>query len=256
MKKRFLVLNFLLFIVCSFNVLAINFPEKANKVEDFIPKGWKSIVIKKGDLNKDKIDDVVLVIEKNDPKNLKKSESTYETSVVHNFNPRIILVLFKDKNSKYNLAAKNEDGFIVSEGRSYEEGFEKLSSPNLNGKLSDSIAIKNNILHIYTYFEATRSSSSTEYIFRYQNNRFELIGLEVNTDGAGGGYLESSNYSFNFSTKKLKKYISREDISAEEKPKEEKIEKDIDVENKYILDTMKENTLEEIFTEYIYKYYN
>ena len=36
MKKRFLVLNFLLFIVCSFNVLAINFPEKANKVEDFI----------------------------------------------------------------------------------------------------------------------------------------------------------------------------------------------------------------------------
>ena len=32
MKKRFLVLNFLLFIVCSFNVLAINFPEKANDV--------------------------------------------------------------------------------------------------------------------------------------------------------------------------------------------------------------------------------
>ena len=72
MKKRFLVLNFLLFIICSFNLLAINFPEKANKVEDFIPKGWKKLVIKQGDLNKDKIDDVVLVIEKNDPKNLKK----------------------------------------------------------------------------------------------------------------------------------------------------------------------------------------
>ena len=73
MKKRFLVLNFLLFIICSFNLLAINFPEKANKVEDFIPKGWKKLVIKQGDLNKDKIDDVVLVIEKNDPKNLKKN---------------------------------------------------------------------------------------------------------------------------------------------------------------------------------------
>ena len=72
MKKRFLVLNFLLFIICSFNLLAINFREKANKVEDFIPKGWKKLVIKQGDLNKDKIDDVVLVIEKNDPKNLKK----------------------------------------------------------------------------------------------------------------------------------------------------------------------------------------
>ena len=255
MKKRFLLLNFLLFIICSFNLLAINFPEKASKVEEFIPKGWKSIIIKKGDLNKDKIDDVVLVIEKNDSKNFKKSESTYETSVVHNFNPRIILVLFKDKDSQYNLVAKNEDGFIVSEGKSYEEGFEKLASPN-NDKLSDSISIKNNTLHIYTFFEATRSTSSTEYIFRYQNNRFELIGLEANDNGASGGYVENSNYSFNFSTKKLKKYLSREDMTTEEKPKEEKTEKDIDVENKYILDTMKENTLEEILTEYIYKYYN
>ncbi|ASS39516.1 hypothetical protein [Fusobacterium sp. oral taxon 203] len=255
MKKRFLVLSFLLFIICSFNLLAINFPEKTNKVEGFIPKGWKSIIIKKGDLNKDKIDDIVLVIEKNDSKNIKKSESTYEASVVHNFNPRIILVLFKDKDSQYNLVAKNEDGFIVSEGKSYEEGFEKLASPN-NDKLSDSIAIKNNTLHIYTYFEATRSSNSTEYIFRYQNNRFELIGLESNSNGASGGYVENSNYSFNFSTKKLKKYLSREDMTTEEKPKEEKTEKDIDVENKYILDTMKENTLEEILTEYIYKYYN
>ena len=165
-------------------------------------------------------------------------------------------MLFKDKNSQYNLVAKNENGFIVSEGKSYEEGFEKLASPNLNGKLSDSISIKNNTLHIYTYFEATRSSSSTEYIFRYQNNRFELIGLEVNADGAGGGYVESSNYSFNFSTKKLKKYLSREDMTTEKKVKEEKTEKDIDVENKYILDTMTENTLEEILTEYIYKHYN
>ena len=164
-------------------------------------------------------------------------------------------MLFKDKDSQYNLVAKNEDGFIVSEGKSYEEGFEKLASPN-NDKLSDSIAIKNNTLHIYTYFEATRSSNSTEYIFRYQNNRFELIGLESNSNGASGGYVENSNYSFNFSTKKLKKYLSREDMTTEEKPKEEKTEKDIDVENKYILDTMKENTLEEILTEYIYKYYN
>ena len=255
MKKRFLVLSFLLFIICSFNLLAINFPVKANKVEEFIPKGWKSITIKKGDLNKDKIEDVVLIIEKNDSKNIKKSESTYETSVVHNFNPRIILVLFKDKNSQYNLVAKNENGFIVSEGRSYEEGFEKLASPN-NDKLSDSIAIKNNTLHIYTYFEATRSSNSTEFIFRYQNNRFELIGLESNGNGASGGYVENSNYSFNFSTKKLKKYVSREDMTNGKKVKEEKNEKDIDIKNKYILDTMKENTLEEILTEYIYKYYN
>ena len=77
MKKRFLVLSFLLFIFYSLNLLAINFPEKANKVEDFIPKGWKTLIIKKGDLNKDKIEDIVLVIQKNDPKNFRKAESGY-----------------------------------------------------------------------------------------------------------------------------------------------------------------------------------
>ena len=72
MKKNFFILSLILFIFYSFNLFALNFPKKADKIEDFIPKGWKSIIVKKGDLNKDKIDDVVLIIEKNDPKNFKK----------------------------------------------------------------------------------------------------------------------------------------------------------------------------------------
>ena len=72
MKKKGLFFSFLLFILCSFNLLAENFPQKASKVEDFIPKGWKKLIVEKGDLNKDKIDDVVLVIEKMILKILKK----------------------------------------------------------------------------------------------------------------------------------------------------------------------------------------
>ena len=72
MKKKALFFSFLLFILCSFNLLAENFPQKASKVEDFIPKGWKKLIVEKGDLNKDKIDDVVLVIEKTILKILKK----------------------------------------------------------------------------------------------------------------------------------------------------------------------------------------
>ena len=56
MKKKGLFFSFLLFIVCSFNLLAENFPQKASKVEDFIPKGWKKLIVEKGDLNKDKIE--------------------------------------------------------------------------------------------------------------------------------------------------------------------------------------------------------
>ena len=56
MKKNFFILSLILFIFCSFNLFALNFPKKADKIEDFIPKGWKSIIVKKGDLNKDKKD--------------------------------------------------------------------------------------------------------------------------------------------------------------------------------------------------------
>lgn len=255
MKKRFLVLSFLLFIFYSLNLLAINFPEKANKVEDFIPKGWKTLIIKKGDLNKDKIEDIVLVIQKNDPKNFRKAESGYVYIPMDNanFNPIIILVLFKDKNSKYSLVGKNEDGFIVSEGKAHEEVLEELYSPNFDKDLSDSISIKNNTLRIHTFYEFVRGMSSTEYVFRYQNNRFELIGLEVNDGGVSGDYLESNNYSINFSTKKLIKARETSRIDGDDK-KEEKTVKDIDVEHKYILDTMTENTRGEILEKYVYEH--
>ena len=170
-----------------------------------------------------------------------------------NFNPIIILVLFKDKNSKYSLVGKNEDGFIVSEGKAHEEVLEELYSPNFDEDLSDSISIKNNTLRIHTFYEFVRGMSSTEYVFRYQNNRFELIGLEVNDGGVSGDYLESNNYSTNFSTKKLIKARETSRIDGDDK-KEEKTVKDIDVEHKYILDTMTENTRGEILEKYVYEH--
>ena len=246
MKKRFLVLNFLLFIICSFNVLAINFLEKASKVEDFIPKGWKSILVKKGDLNKDKIHDVVLFIQKNDPKNFRNAESGYMYMPLENanFNPIIVLVLLKDNDSQYNLIAKNEKGFFPSEGKAHEEVLETIPD-------SDSITIKNNTLRIYTFFEGVRDMSSTEYVFRYQNNRFELIGLEIKSyvRHSTSGDTEEDKYSINFSTKKLERYRSWGNISSD-KIKEEKNEKTININKNYILENMTEKTASEILEKY------
>lgn len=248
MKKRFLVLSFLLFIFYSLNLLAINFPEKANKVEDFIPKGWKTLIIKKGDLNKDKIEDIVLVIQKNDPKNFRKAESGYVYIPMDNanFNPIIILVLFKDKNSKYSLVGKNEDGFIVSEGKAHEEVLESLVD-------ADSISIKNNTLRIYSFFEGIRGSgSSTTYILRYQNNRFELIGLEVMKGSTYGDDMEFNTYSINFSTKKLIKTKETSKIGSDDDGKTEKEEKAININKNYILENMTERTASEILEKYVY----
>ena len=249
MKKNFFSLSLILFIFCSFNLFAVNFPIKANKIEDFIPKGWKSIIIKKGDL--DKIDDVVLIIEKNDPKNFKKNEESYQTSP-ENYNPRIILVLFKDKNSKYVLVAKNDKGFIISPGEAYESGLQNLESPDFDNDLSKSVTIKNNTLRIFTFAELTRSSGSSIYVFRYQNNRFELIGLENQNIFANAEYIDTYNYSFNFSTKKLKIHNLREKLESNMR-KEEKIEKKLNIKESYVLDTMLETTGVDILDTYAHE---
>ena len=245
MKKKGLFFSFLLFIFCSFNLLAENFPQKASKVEDFIPKGWKSIIVKKGDLNKDKIDDVVLLIQKNDPKNFRKVEQTPYGSVDNaDFNPIVILVLFKDTNSQYNLVAKNDKGFIPSEGKVLEELLESIDDKN-------SITIKNNTLRISTFFENARGGSSTEYVFRYQNNKFELIGLEIRS-GGNSSYTDYESFvaSINFSTKKLIKTKETSKLGSDEKSKIDKKEKTININKNYILENMTEKTASEILEKY------
>ena len=251
MKKKGLFFCFLLFIVCSFNLLAENFPQKASKVEDFIPKGWKKLIVEKGDLNKDKIDDVVLVIEKNDPKNFKKIEDSSSSNPV-NFNPRIILVLFKDKNSKYTLVAKNDKNFIVSPGYASEEGLESLDSPDYDDNLSKAVIIKNNTLRIFTLADYIKAATSTTYIFRYQNNRFELIGLDAQSILGDTEYANTRNYSLNLSTKKLIIHNISEKLESNVK-KEEKIEKNLNITEIYALDTMSETSGLDILDKYVHE---
>ena len=245
MKKNFFILSLILFIFYSFNLFALNFPKKADKIEDFIPKGWKSVVVKKVDLNKDKIDDVVLVIQKDDAKNFEKSED----NTIFNYNPMAILVLFKNKNSQYNLISKNENGFIVSKDKALVEQLETLSSPDLDDDLSKSINIKNDTLRLLTRSEYVKGARVTEYIFRYQNNKFELIGLEYKYWHTSTEYAVDIAYSINFSTKKL---IGTKDISGvrTDETKIEKVEKNIDVKDKYILDTMAQDTGIKILEKY------
>ena len=251
MKKKALFFSFLLFIFCSFNLLAENFPQKASKVEDFIPKGWKKLIVEKGDLNKDKIDDVVLVIEKNDPKNFKKIEDSSSSNPV-NFNPRIILVLFKDKNSKYTLVAKNDKNFIVSLGYASEEELETLDSPDYNDNLSKAVTIKNNTLHIFTLANYVKYATSTTYIFRYQNNRFELIGLDAQSILGDTEYANTRNYSLNLSTKKLIIHNISEKLESNVK-KEEKFEKNLNITEIYALDTMSETSGLDILDKYVHE---
>ena len=232
-RKLFFILS--LFLIFSLYAFAENFPQKAKSVNDFIPKGWKQLFIAKGDLNKDKLEDVAIIIEKNDKKNIKKNESLGPDEL--NLNPRILLVLFKEKDGTYTLAAKNDKGFIQSEGN--EE------TPTLMDTLSN-ISIKKNVLKItFNYFMSAGSwwTSTNVYIFRFQNNVFELIGYESNAYMRNTG--EEEGTSINFSTNKAK--ITTGGNIFEEKENNPKDEwRYLKFEKKYILDEMTESTLDEI----------
>ena len=229
-RKLFFVLS--LFLICSIYIFGEDFPTKAKTVDDFVPKGWKEILTTNGDLNKDKLEDTVIVIEKDDvlgPDYL-------------NLNPRILLVLFKQKDGTYILASKNDKGFIQSEND--EE------NPTLMDTLTG-ISIKNNTLRInFDYFlsAGSYSASQTVFTFRFQNNRFELIGLDNNSFMRNSG--EQEEFSINFSTNKMKTTSGRNMFDEElSKPKE--TWENINIKKKYILDEMSKDTLDEIL-DYVY----
>ena len=233
--KRKLFFILLLFLISSIYVFGENFPQKAKTVNDFIPKGWKKILTTNGDLNKDKLEDTVIVIEKEDKKNIKKNDGFGSEEL--NLNPRILLVLFKQKDGTYILASKNDKGFIKSEGND--------NNPALMDTLDD-IIIKNNVLKIvFNYFMSAGSwwTSTNVYIFRFQNNVFELIGYESNAYMRNTG--EEEGTSINFSTNKAT--ITTGGNIFEEKENNPKDEwRYLKFEKKYILDEMTESTLDEI----------
>ena len=233
--KRKLFFILLLFLISSIYVFGENFPQKAKTVNDFIPKGWKKILTTNGDLNKDKLEDTVIVIEKEDKKNIKKNDGFGPEEL--NLNPRILLVLFKQKDGTYILASKNDKGFIKSEGND--------DNPALMDTLDD-IIIKNNVLKIvFNYFMSAGSwwTSTNVYIFRFQNNVFELIGYESNAYMRNTG--EEEGTSINFSTNKAK--ITTGGNIFEEKENNPKDEwRYLKFEKKYILNEMTESTLDEI----------
>ena len=250
------IISFLLFIFYSFNLLAENFPQKASKIEDFIPKGWKSIVKKEGDLNNDNIKDVVLVIQKDDPDNAVPLFNAYEALIdIIDANQMIILVLFKDKNSQYNLVAKNEKDFIISAGKAMEEmaKIEMFISHNFDEDLSKAISIENNTLHIFTAIRNNYGDLNlSEYVFKYKNNKFELVSLKSFSEEIHSSYETKYSFFLNFLTKKVKIETLVVDSKTNKNLTDNKKEKTLNITEKYILDDLTGTTKSKIIKKYVY----
>jgi hypothetical protein len=152
----------------------------------FLPKGYVIFEKINGDLNKDGIEDCVLVIKGTDTSKVVTDE--YRGKLDRN--RRGIIVLF-DKKDHYELAVKNYDCFS-----SENEDGGVYFPPELT------IEIKKGNLFInyghgrYGYWQ---------YTFRHQNSDFELIGYDESSDS---GPVVDSKTSINFLTKKKQRKVN------------------------------------------------
>lgn len=165
-----------LVILISFKVVR----SQNNNINDFIPKGYDLIYLTFGDLNKDSLQDCVLIIKGTDSTNVVTNR--FEQIVDRN---RLgIIVLFKNNNG-YQIADKNYDC---------------LSSENEDGGVyfppELDVYISNNYLNI-DFLHGRYGTWG--YTFQYQNENFELI--EFTSSSNRGPIVLSTTY-LNFITKK------------------------------------------------------
>ncbi|WP_143286477.1 hypothetical protein [Burkholderia ubonensis] len=165
---------------------------KAQKPEDFVPKGWKLELQAKGDLNGDGRDDLVLVLRDNDPANVISHDGMCENPF--DANPRILVVAFAQPDGRYTLALRNETLIPTRDTPCVDDMLQ-------NGGVSISRGALRVTLSRFSSAGGWEMGSTT-YTFRWQEGNFMLIGYDDSSVMRNSG--EMRTLSVNFSTGKAK----------------------------------------------------
>jgi len=161
---------------------------KADSIENLFSEKWKLLSSTTGDLNNDGVDDLVFVIEKTDKNNFHLNEGHFGRDTI-NLNPRIMGIYFRNKNGKLVKQLQSNSFIILQDSPTMDEPFHGVE------------ILEKGVLKIdfhFWYSAGSWSMSYHTYKFRFQNNKFELIGYDANERHRGSG--EETDYNINFST--------------------------------------------------------
>ena len=169
----------LTFLLTTLTIAVFGQAEQKQNPSDFLPSGYVVFEKINGDLNKDGIDDCVLIIKGTNTSKIVTDE--YRGRLDRN--RRGIIVLF-NKSGYYELVVKNYDCF---------------SSENEDGGVyfAPELSIEINKGNLYFHYGHGRYGY-WRYTLRFQKSDFELIGYDASDNH---GPVVNSETSINFSTK-------------------------------------------------------
>ena len=171
------------------NAPPVKYPKLAatgQAAEDFVPKGWKLEVSRKGDLDKDGREDLALVL-RMDSDELVLGR-TGPDSPGYDTNPRILAVALAQPSGGYRTVL--QDHALIP--RVQEERFDDPFSAEGLGLDKGTLKVK---VSLFLSMGGWGASHST-FTFRYQEGCFKLIGFDSNSVQRNSG--ETEDVSFNY----------------------------------------------------------
>jgi hypothetical protein len=179
----------------ALDIPPVTYPKLARQgaaAEAFVPKGWKLESQQKGDLNKDGVDDLLILLRMDEAKNIIKNEGFGPN--LFDTNPRILAVAFGAKAKTYRLVLENHT--LIT----------RPTVPTLEDLLTENggVAIENGTLKVaLNVFQSAGGWSTWLSTFRFRHGKrgFELIGFERRTLQRNSG--EVSEVSINYLTGKV-----------------------------------------------------
>ncbi|VWX57739.1 hypothetical protein [Sphingorhabdus sp. 109] len=170
-------------------------PERSESAIGFVPDGWyieKSVV---GDLNKDGLADLAIIIRQNDPSLIIESDGFGRDT--YDCNPRTILVLLKESGGGYLQIARNDQIIPVPGSATMDDPIDKASD--------GSLTIKNGVLRLNIHFWSSAGTwfmFNRTFSFRMQGGQLVLIGYDNYHVHRGSGELKT--VSINYLTRRMK----------------------------------------------------
>ena len=137
--------------------------KEGRTIEEVVPNGW-DIQSATGNLNKDGIEDFVLIVRPNDPAHIKTRDDGFE----YNFNPLFLAVYFGSPSGVYKRFKVWYDTISGREDEERERTNEVSITPK--GAIDIRVSYCSNI--------RTDETGATTYRYRFQSGDFYLIGEE------------------------------------------------------------------------------